>query len=153
MKEFNLNDAQFVNSIVPKDLAFCFNEACSKTSKCIHFIAGKFKSPTKTVGYAVFPDAMKDGKCEHFLRPKVMMAAWGFKTLYDEVKHSDLTLLRQEVMSLLGGKTSYYRYHRGERLLTPEQQTKVLALFKRKGYEAPHFDGYKETVGFTDKEE
>ena len=55
-------------------------------------------------------------------------------------------------MGILGGKTSYYRYHRGEKLLTPEQQEAINELFEEKGYCKPSFDHYKESIDFTDKE-
>lgn len=49
-----------------------------------------------------------------------------------------------------GGNTTYYRFHHGERLLTPEQQKWIINLFRRHGYtEELHFDGYRNVYDFT----
>ena len=105
------------------------------------------------MGKAIFPDALEDGKCNHFIRPRIIQAAWGLDSLYNEVRLQDANTMKSQVMSLLGGKTSYYRYHRGDKLLTPELQDAVQALFAARGYGKPIFKHYKETIDFTDKEE
>ncbi|MDY6033294.1 MAG: DUF6078 family protein, partial [Alloprevotella sp.] len=46
--------------------------------------------------------------------------------------------------------TSYYRYQRGERLLTPEQQQWILKLFASKGYtDQLLFEHYVESYDFS----
>lgn len=147
-----LSDENFVNSIVPSGMAYCFNEACPKANSCFRHIAAKFKKPSMKMGNAIFPDALQDGKCNYFMRPRIINAAWGFDTLYNEVKQQDIANMRCEVMRLLGGKTSYYRYHRGEKLITPELQESVNALFEARGYGKPSFKHFKETIDFTNKE-
>jgi hypothetical protein len=50
----------------------------------------------------------------------------------------------------LGSHTSYYRYHRGEKLLTPEQQQWILDLFAQYGYTNElHFDSYRDMIDFS----
>ena len=149
--KIELSDADFVRSIVRPGMAYCFNNACPKTDKCFRFIAGRHKSPGMTKGNAIFPDALRDGKCEHFITPRIINAAWGFKSLYKEVTASDLAAMRMKVTAFLGGKTAYYRFHRGEKLLSPEQQEAIAKLFKEKGYGEPSFDHKKETIDFTGK--
>ncbi len=148
----NLNDAKFVNSLVGYDMAYCFNHACSRAGSCFRHIAAKFKPSNKTSGHAIYPDALQDGDCRYFIRPRIIKAAWGFGSLYDAVKYNDVTNMRCKVMSILGGKTSYYRYHRGEKLLSPELQQAIQKEFETRGYHSPSFDHYKETIDFTDKE-
>lgn len=151
MMKLELNDEKFVNSIVYYEMAYCFNDKCSAASTCFRRIAAKFKKKDKKVGNAIFPDALQDGKCDFFIRPRITKAAWGFTHLYDEVTHKDVACVKSRVMSMLGGKTSYYRYHRGEKLVTIELQEEIAQLFESKGYGKPTFDHYKETVDFTDK--
>lgn len=148
----NLNDEKFVNSLVFYDMAYCFNPDCPMAESCFRHIAVKFKSSSKKSGNAIYPDALQDGKCNYFIRPRVIKAAWGFNSLYDSVKHHDVATMRVKVMAILGGKTSYYRYHRGEKLVTPELQDAIARLFEARGYASPSFDHYQETVDFTDKE-
>ena len=149
--KIELSDADFVRSIVRPGMAYCFNKACPRTDKCFRFIAGKYKDPELTKGNAIYPDALQDGKCGHFITPRIINAAWGFNALYREVTSSDLASMRLKVKTLLGGKTAYYRYHRGEKLLSPEQQEAIANLFRDKGYGEPSFDCKKETLDFTDK--
>lgn len=148
----NLNDEKFVNSIVYHNMAYCFNHACPKANTCFRHIAAKMKKPDMKYGNTIFPDALQDGKCEFFIRPRIIKAAWGFHSLFDKVRHQDVDSVRCWTMGILGGKTSYYRYHRGEKLLTPEQQEAINELFEEKGYSKPSFDHYKESIDFTDKE-
>lgn len=147
--ELDLNDKKTVNSIVYHGMAYCFNEACPKEGSCFRKIAAKFKDPTMKTGNAIFPDALQNGKCDHFLRPRIIIAAWGLRNIYADVRQQDVGSLRCKTISLLGGKTSYYRYHRGEKLLGPEKQQEVATLFRAYGYPEPRFDHYKETVDLT----
>ncbi len=147
-----LNDEKFVNSLVYYDMAYCFNSACPKAGTCFRHLATKFKPSNKRTGNAIYPDALQDGQCDYFIRPRIIKAAWGFNGLYNAVKHQDVARIRCQVMSVLGGKTSYYRHHRGEKLLTPEQQSDIQKVFEASGYASPSYDHYKETVDFTDKD-
>ncbi len=149
----NLSDEKFVNSLVNYDMAYCFNHACPKAGTCFRYLAAKFKPSNKTSGHAIYPDALQDGGCNHFIRPRIIKAAWGFNSLYNTVNHQDVANMRCKVMGVLGGKTSYYRYHRGEKLVTPELQEAIQKEFEARGYASPSFDHYKETVDFTNKED
>lgn len=151
--ELHLKDKDFVNSIVPYSMSYCFIDACPKASKCFRRIAAKCKPASKHEGYAVYPDALQEGRCRYFLRPRIVNAAWGFKSLYAQVRQQDVTTLRFRMMDLLGSRTYYYRYYRGEKLLSPEQQQAIGKLFADYGYDMPQFDGFKEIIDFTDKEE
>jgi hypothetical protein len=48
----------------------------------------------------------------------------------------------------LGGCSTYYRYHHGERQLSPEQQEWIKQLFSQYGYEDIEFDCSEETLDF-----
>lgn len=134
---------------IPPTYARCFQEDCPKADTCARFLAGKYIPEGKTHGVAVFPTARQGSRCEYYKRTHVIRAAYGFKTLFAEVKWKDDTPLRDRVKAYLGGRITCYRYHHGERLLTPEQQEWILALFRRKGYtEGLRFDGYKELYDF-----
>ena len=148
MTELNLNDEKFVNSIVYYGMEYCFNSECARKASCFRFIAAKFKDPNKKRGNAIFPDALKDGKCAFHLQPRIIQAAWGLSHLYDEVRHEDIAAMRRKATTLLGGKTSYYRYHRGEKKLSPEMQQSVYNLFEKNGYSKPTFDHFKEEIAF-----
>lgn len=48
----------------------------------------------------------------------------------------------------LGGNTMYYRYHHGERLLSPEQQAWIKRLFASYCYSDVDFDNSCEELDF-----
>lgn len=126
-KQFNYNE-------VPTWWALCFNENCPRKGECMRFVAGQHVPDDKTIGQAVYPNACKNGTCEHFYQLRVVRAARGFGNIFAEVKQKDAAVLREKIMKHLGGHGSYYRYKNGERLLMPEQQDWICQLFERYGY-------------------
>ena len=66
------------------------------------------------------------------MEPQVF--AYGFSTIYDRVLKEDYTTLRKAMTSHLSGKRYYYEYMRGERALSPEQQSWIRNLFASYGY-------------------
>lgn len=151
--QIDLTDRDFVNSLVDNNYGwqYCFNEECPRTEECIRFISSKFKPDNVTIGGAVYPDACLHGPCEHFMRVRQYKAAWGLSQFYDNVKHRDAKTIKYRVMDAMGSRTSYYRVHRGEKRLTPEEQEAVNKIFAQFGYEAPQYDHYSLEIGFVYK--
>ena len=78
------------------------------------------------------------------------MVAWGFTTLFADVKAKDEKHLRNLIKAYLDNHTAYYRYHQGQRKLTIVQQNWILDLFRKWGYNEPlAFDHYEESFDFT----
>ena len=75
--------------------------------------------------------------------------ARGFSTIYQKVLKRDYTSLRKYMTNLLSGKRYYYEYKRGERALSPEQQSDIKALFGSFGYhDSVQFDNYEVSLHF-----
>ena len=131
---------------VPADYMYCFNVGCPRERECMRHFAGEHIDPKVKQGSAVFPTALQEGTvCQKFKQKRVIKAAWGFDHLFADVKARHTTLLRNKLKDYLGGNGTYYRYHHGERLLTPEEQEWILNLFHQYGYtEDLHFDGYRD---------
>ena len=148
--QIDLTDRDFVNGLVANYYGwqYCFNEGCPRASECIRFISSKFKPVDVTNGAAVYPDACLHGPCQHFMRVRQYKAAWGLSQLYDNVKHRDAKTIKYQVMGAMGSRTSYYRVHRGEKRLTPEEQEAVSKIFAHFGYQAPSYDHYSTEIGF-----
>lgn len=128
---------------VPLSWKHCFYEACPMKAECLHYQTGKVLPDYKNFGMAIYPNALKDGKCRFFKEIRIINAAWGFNTIFQEVKSKDDTPLRREIKEYLGSNGTYYKYHNGDLLLTPEQQAWIIALFKQYGYsEGLTFDHY-----------
>ena len=135
---------------IPPSYARCFQSNCPKADTCARFLAGKHIPEGQVRGEAVYPTARRGSDCKMYKQTRVIRAAYGFKALFAEVKQKDDTPLRSRIKAYLGGNTTYYRYHHGERLLTPEQQKWIINLFRRKGYtEELRFDGYRELYDFS----
>lgn len=120
---------------VPKGYQLCFNKECVKKDECLRFLAGSELPDNRDWGPAVYPNIKKDEDGCRFLEkgePQVM--AWGFNTLFSEVKHKHIKHLRTTLKQYLGGHSNYYRYHNGERLLNPQQQKWIIDFFRRTGY-------------------
>lgn len=135
---------------IPTSFARCFQSDCPRADSCMRFLAGQHIPAGKTKGEAIYPTARTGGDCKHYKQTRVIRAAYGFGALFAEVKQKDNTPLRSAIKKHLGGNTTYYRYHHGEKLLTPEQQEWIINLFRRRGYtEELRFDGYRDVYDFT----
>lgn len=150
---------------------YCFNASCSKAQECAAFLSGKILFHDEAFYKELFydevvptirPDARYDDQsgsngcekeagsfypCTQFCRPCMERKVWGFSQFYAEVKYNDTLPLRHQLMSLLGGRTAYYRFHRGEKLLSAEMQACIAEVFKKWGYNAPSYDFSKEVAG------
>lgn len=127
---------------------YCFLDY-PKAGQCVRHIAASVIPQGKQWGNAVYPTAGQGEACTMYKPYRVIKGAYGFGTLFQPVKAADIVDLRQAVKDYLGGNGTYYRYNRGELLLTPEQQQGVLDIFKRFGYDTvQEFEGYKNIVDF-----
>jgi len=125
-------------------MALCFNNSCQLKDNCIRFLAGTHAPSDKLFGRAVYPTALKDGKCAMFKQTKVIKAAYGFSSLFSDVKSRDGHALRLAMMDYLGNRSAYYHYANGSYVLKPEQQEWIINLFKKYGYtENIQFDNYE----------
>lgn len=141
MKQYS----DFSYDILPSSWLFCFVDGCPKADKCVRHLSSQYIPDDKTVGFAVFPSALKGGNCSHFKVIRKIHAAYGFDTIFREVKRKDDTLLRDKIKAYLGSHTEYYRYHNGKKMLTPEQQKWIISLFQRYGYtDNLKFDHYRD---------
>lgn len=136
---------------IPRSWRFCFCEGCPKHEVCLRYQSTQCIPDNLTWGPAVYPTSFRHGDCPHFKQIRVIHAAYGFSLLFRDVKQRDSANLQSQMKAYLGGHGTYYRYNRGEKLLTPEQQQWILNLFTRYGYtENLAFDNYRDVLDFTD---
>ena len=135
---------------IPPTYSRCFQADCPQAESCLHYQAGLCLCQGVYEGVSVFPNARTEQGCRSFRPVRLIRAAWGFKTLFTDVKEKDGTNLRNQIKRYLGEHSAYYRYHHGTRRLTPEQQEWIINLFREYGYEGPlEFDHYTETYDFS----
>ena len=91
---------------------------------------------------AVFRGMGDDGMCDFFLEKRIERLAWGMDKLFEKVFYNDARSIRKALFGILGIKRSYYRCNNGEKCLSPTQQERVRAVFRRYGYERVEFGHY-----------
>lgn len=134
---------------IPYTFSRCFQSDCPQADTCAHFLASKFIIKGQVSGPAIYPTSRLNGTCVCYKQTGIIHAAYGFKALFAEIKKKDEKPIRDRIKKYLGGNTAYYRYHHGKRLLSPDQQEWILALFCQHGYtEELHFDGYRDIYDF-----
>lgn len=149
MENTNIINAAIKDGNIPRNWLYCFNSGCQHHEECIRFRSTVALSGSRTWGNAVYPAALHaDGSCEHFKQLRIVRQAWGFNQLFKDVKLHDAPTLRSLMKEYLGGNTMYYRYHHGERLLSPEQQAWIKRLFARYCYSDVDFDNSCEELDF-----
>ena len=134
---------------MPRSWQLCFLTECPMKDRCLRQLAARHIEE-RDFGPAVYPTMeIGDEGCRLFAECEPMLMAWGFETLFSEVKSKDEKMLRYSIKKYLGGHSTYYRYNNGERLLSAEQQEWVLGLFRRYGYtEHLEFDHYAYTYKY-----
>lgn len=134
---------------IPYTFSRCFQSDCPQADTCAHFLASKFIIKGQVSGPAIYPTSRLNGTCVCYKQTGIIHAAYGFKALFAEIKKKDEKPIRDRIKKYLGGNTAYYRYHHGKRLLSPDQQEWILALFRQQGYtEELHFDRYRDIYDF-----
>lgn len=134
---------------IPYTFSRCFQSDCPQADTCAHFLASKFIIKGQVSGPAIYPTSRLNGTCVCYKQTGIIHAAYGFKALFAEIKKKDEKPIRDRIKKYLGGNTAYYRYHHGKRLLSPDQQEWILALFRQHGYtDELRFDGYQDIYDF-----
>lgn len=142
--------ADFSYDLLPASWLFCFLDVCPNADHCMRHLSGKHIPKHKTFGQSVFPTVLKGTQCEHFKAIRKIRAAYGFDCVFQDIKRKDAKTIREKIMAYLGSHGAYYRYHHGEKRLTPEQQQWIIDLFHQYGYtENLRFDHYVEAYDFS----
>ena len=138
MDEKELLKQAFEYGNVPSIITYCFTEPCPMKDKCIHYLSALYDKDKKDRGEAIFPNALKDGKCKYFTPLRVVKMAWGFDKLFAEIKVKHAPALRAKMREYLG-----------KLKLLPEQQEYIKQLFDSYGYHDVEFEYFSDEIDFT----
>lgn len=146
-----MDDKKLTFSDAPRDYALCFNKACAACEKCMHFYMGKLAPERITKGSAIYPSALKDGQCQHFAETDEVQFAWGFNGIFRNIPNERVSKVRKALRNYLSnGASTYYRYHNGEKLLSPARQKEIIDFIAQYGStEGLRFDNYVTAYNFT----
>lgn len=126
-----MEEKKLVFEDAPWNYSLCFNSECKKCDLCLDYLIGPLVPEDYYTGNAVYPSAWKDGDCRCFREKKIVKFAWGFNNLYANQTRGQTSDIRSSIRAYIGnGMSAYYRYHHGERLLTPKQQQEILDIVK-----------------------
>lgn len=149
MLKIDLSDDAFVKRLIPPHWAYCFNQSCPMADKCIRQVSTRLIPADLQQGQAIFPSALHDGTCSYLQQATIATLAWGFSKLYDAMPHGEMKEAKRTVMEYLGGKGDYYRYHRGERKLSPQQQDRITQILRKHGATQAVWDHTETTAVLT----
>ncbi len=139
---------------VPTGYEYCFagNNKCPKAATCLRAIAAQLlfdseEEQPQTL-YAVNPyyvDRLSDlSSCPRYRSNKPLHYARGMSHLFDEIPLKQVSTVRLRVMGCFSCERYYYHCRKGERLITPEEQQRIVRVFKASGIETqPKFDSYE----------
>ena len=126
---------------VPRGWAICPNDGCPRASECLRHRAYTLSPSTEKQRLCVMPGAWLGGECSEFAEDSPKLLAWGMKAIFNDIPKWKAAVIRHELFSLFGAERTFYRFRRGEYVITPEQQQEIADLFARHGITAPrHYD-------------
>ncbi|MBQ6189176.1 MAG: hypothetical protein IJK45_03270 [Bacteroidaceae bacterium] len=121
---------------VPKKYAVCYNHECPRAGECLHHLCYTVLPKGEDVRLCVLPQAWQGNECRQFAKAQPVRLAWGMSRLFHDVPKWQATVIRHELMQLFSSERTYFRYRRGEFLITPEIQSRVADIFRKYGYTA-----------------
>lgn len=137
-------------SQIPSGWQYCFNAKCPMAGECLRFQTGRHLPDDIEWGSAVFPGAVKNGKCRFFRKDEKVTLATGFQVDNNPQMTELFRNLRPSLTNYLGGNGTYYLYRNGKKWLTPKQQEDIRQIFRRSGYQVEVvFGETKEDYNFT----
>lgn len=124
-----MEEKQLLFEDAPWEYPLCFNSECKLCDTCMHYQVGLLAPANRQSGHAIYPSAWKDGDCRFYREKRLVQYAWGFDGLYKGLTKGQATDIRSNLrVHLSSGMSTYYRYHHGQRLLTPQQQKEILEI-------------------------
>lgn len=133
-------------SKVPYQYDMCIDTKCSKATTCLRHLAGQSiteDTPYCTIINPKFINSLK-GDCPYYRSNTKVRYAKGFIKMLEALPHNQMRTVISHLMSHFE-RNMYYRIRRGERVLTPAEQKKILNILRNCGVTAPQsFDSYVE---------
>ena len=130
-------DSKLTYGNVPKEWALCFNDQCPRAGECLRHIVYKLAPETECCHSCVLPQAWRNGTCSEFTQAYKQQLAWGMSHLFTGIPSWQATAIRHDVIALFGSRSTFYRFYRGEFLITPQRQQEIAAIFANHGITTP----------------
>ena len=119
---------------IPSGWRYCFHAQCPMKDQCLRYQTAQALPESYEMGEAVFPGALKNGRCRFFRKDEKVVLATGFLIAGNSQMNERFRAMRHSLTHYLGGNGTYYLYRNGKKWLTPRQQADIRALFRHAGY-------------------
>lgn len=131
---------------IPTNYPLCLNRECPLAANCLHQLAEQNITDSPEFWIVISPKriALQQGACEYYRSSTKVRFAKGFVNIMGNLPNKQTKSVITRLMNLFSRRT-YYRIRKGDRLLSPDEQQQVLAIFKEYGTSEPlEFDAYVE---------
>ena len=136
-------------SDIPASWPICFQADCPLASNCLRHHAARTAPAELKHHECVLPGARTPDGCSCFVEDKPVRLARGMKNLLPRITTENGMVLRQQLYSLFGSTSQFYRYRRGQWVIPPSLQSRVEALCRKHGYMTDKlFDEYTQGYYF-----
>lgn len=139
-------------SLVPKNWAICYQHDCPLANRCLRHAAALLAPADLTHHNTVLPAAREGDTCRLFASAEPVQIARGMRSMLPRTSSGWAGAVRQELYKVFGSVAMYYRYRDGRYDITPEQQARVEAVFRKYGIEEqPKYDSVALAYYFPNK--
>ena len=136
-KKIDFND-------VPENYLYSTYNKCPRRNECLRHQA-TLRIPQNVPDFrTVNPNHIigNENNCSFFKPYRTSRFACGIDHILDNIPYSTAVIIRKELYSLMG-RSMFYRIRNKERMLHPDEQKQIIAVFLKHGIEnKPEFDQY-----------
>ena len=121
----------------------CFNNRCSRHAECLHWEVGQYVDTKTGVLTCISPRYLGavNGACDFFCDNKPITMPVGMLHFYDEMPAKTCRDIKNDLIDHTS-RATYYKFHRGDRPITPDMLTLIESVCRRNGWKRPlNFDG------------
>jgi len=127
--------------MAPTNWAICFQHDCPMAERCLRHAVALLAPAGLTQHNTVLPSAREGDTCRLFATCEPCLIARGMKSTLPRVYSEKITAIRKDLYKVFGSVPMFYRYRDGMYDITPDQQRRIEAVFKKHGMkDAPKYD-------------
>lgn len=129
---------------MPKNYLMCTHTSCIKCNTCLRYLAYESMPDSEVSLRIVNPKflALHTDGCPYFRSSEKIRYAKGFVGILESLPNKVWKSVSGKLLFLYNGRT-YYRVRKGEKLLTPKEQDRIVNLIRQHGItDIPEFDAY-----------
>ena len=122
-----------------KSYLCCFNDSCPLHDHCLRWEAGQYYDSDLHVATCISPryQAAVDGHCDQYRNDQRVTMPVGMMTRFyhDMPAHTAKAIKRRLIAHTC--RATYYKYHRGDRPITPDYLAVIQRICREEGWQRP----------------